>query len=276
VDHATRFGLTFDTLSGEWGNGFDNEAVRRAVDRTRPEWMWFVHCETSTGVLNDLEMLKSISAEREIRLCADCISSVGTVSVDLQGVSFASCVSGKGLASYPGLAMVFHNDDELPISRALPRYLDLGLFAASQGVPFTVSSNLVYALKVALEQRKAGETTDAIAQLSAWARQRLRELGFCTLGQDHEVSPAVITIACPPTTNSGCLGRKLEEAGYALSYRSLYLLQRNYLQICLMGEVSRGEVGNLLDELEKYTFGLDRSHQGESLPQAPPLLPATP
>ena len=256
VDHAARFGLSFDTLSDRWGNGFDPGAILQVVDRTPAlDWIWFVHCETSTGVLNDLDMLKRVCAERAITLCADCISSIGTIPVDLHGVAYASCVSGKGLASLPGLAMVFHSDRLLPAPGELPRYLDLGLYAASRGIPFTVSSNLVCALMTALEQRKTGDMSRGIAELSAWARRRLRELGFHTLGPDSKVSPAVITIACPPTTRSEHLGRRLEEAGYALSYRSQYLLEKNYLQVCLMGNVSRHRVSALLDKLERCAAG---------------------
>ena len=44
-----------------------------------------------------------------MKLCADCISSVGLAPVNLEGVYLASAASGKGLAGYPGLCMVFHN-----------------------------------------------------------------------------------------------------------------------------------------------------------------------
>ena len=44
------------------------------------------------------------------------------------------------------------------------------------------------------------------------------------------------TIALPPLVNSVALGDALLEAGYELSYKSRYLVERNWIQICLMGE----------------------------------------
>ncbi len=243
VDHATRFKLSFETLMVEWGDIFDPDAIIEAIDSSPGVvWLWAVHCETSTGILNDLEKLKKICAERGILLCLDCISSIGTIPIDLQGVYLASGVSGKGLGAFPGLSMVFYSHNVLPSPTLLPRYLDLGLYATSKGIPFTISSNLVYALRMALEHHQPDKAFGEIAELSVWVKASLRDLGFGIIGPEAHLSPAVITIALPPTMSSESVGRRLEEAGYALSYRSQYLLERNWVQICLMGECSRERI----------------------------------
>ena len=91
-------GLAFETLEVEWGRVIDRGMIEAALARDgATDWLWAVHCETSTGVLNDLGTIKEICAVRDIRLSMDCISSIGTVPVDLRGVHLASCVSGKGL-----------------------------------------------------------------------------------------------------------------------------------------------------------------------------------
>jgi aspartate aminotransferase-like enzyme len=254
IDQATRFGLLFETLKVDWGEAFNPDSIRWIIDRNSEiKWLWAVHCETSTGVLNDLEMLKEISTKRGIRLCVDCVGSIGTVPLDLGGVYFASAVSGKGLGGFPGLSMVFYNHKILPSPKALPRYLDLGLYAACDGIPFTVSSNLLYALKTALENFRPTERFDYIANLSVWLRSRLREMGFNIVAPDKHSSPAVITIALPEWLSSEDLGRQLEEEGYMLSYRSEYLLKRNWIQICLMGECSREMISSLLNVLEGFS-----------------------
>ena len=61
--------------------------------RAKPAWLWFVHCETSTGMLNDLGAFSRLCADSGTRLCVDAISSIGTVPVDLRGAYFASGVS---------------------------------------------------------------------------------------------------------------------------------------------------------------------------------------
>ena len=250
LDHARRMLLRFEPLRADWGRPLEREMIEAALDRAGgPEWLWAVHCETSTGVLNDLEMLKDICADREIKLVADCISSIGTVPLDLAGVYLGSCVSGKGLGSYPGLSMVFHDHEVHPAPHALPRYLDLGLHAVKDGVPFTMSSNLVHALDAALHRFDVADPFDETAKVATWLRRGLRELGYRIVAPDEHSSPAVITIELPMGAPSSQVGRRLEDAGYYLSYNSAYLLERNWIQVCLMGETAKETLAPLLDAM---------------------------
>ncbi|MGB7292159.1 MAG: aminotransferase class V-fold PLP-dependent enzyme [Thermodesulfobacteriota bacterium] len=235
IDHARRFGLHFRILKIDWGMAYDRDQILRSLDQ-EPDigWLWAVHCETSTGVLNDLEMLKSICLDRGIRLCLDCVSSIGTIPTDLNGIYLASGVSGKGLGAFPGLSMVFYNHEIIPLSKNIPRYLDIGLYSISEGIPFTISSNLIYALKKALERFDSEDRYRELEELSSWLRGELRNIGFNILAPDEHSSPALITIDLPRWISSESLGRLLEEKGYLLSYRSRYLMKRNWIQISLM------------------------------------------
>jgi aspartate aminotransferase-like enzyme len=240
LDHATRQGLEFEIYQIGWGEPFDYAEIRRRLDQN-PQlgWLWATHCETSTGILNELPALQQLCAGRNVKLCLDCISSIGTVAVDLSGVYLASCVSGKALASYPGLSMVFYSHPLTEPSKSLPRYLDLGYYASQAGIPFTHSSNLIYALQTALNRINWQEKFNQIAEVAVWLRQRLREVGLQIVAPDAHASPAVVTIALPSEINSRNLGNQLRSAGYLLSCNSGYLLQRNWIQVCLMGEWSR-------------------------------------
>lgn len=245
IDAATRQKLGFEVCQAGWGEPFDYAEIRRRLEANPSiRWIWAVHCETSTGILNDLEALKALCAEKQVKLCLDCISSIGTVPVRLDGVYLASCVSGKALASFPGLSMVFYNH-ELQQAPSLPRYLDLGYYAAQQGVPFTTSSNLVYALQTALKRIAWPEKYAQIAEVSVWLRQRLRELGFQIVAPDAHAAPAVVSIALPGDLPSKTIGMRLKKAGYLLSYNSAYLLKRNWIQICTMGEWTREHLEKL-------------------------------
>jgi aspartate aminotransferase-like enzyme len=268
VDHAQRLGLSFDALRFAWGQAFDLAEVRRRLEREpRPHWLWCTHCETSTGVLNDLNRLKALCAEFEVKLGLDCISSVGTVPVDLRGVFLASCASGKGLRSYPGLSMVFYHHSVAP-NPALPRYLDLGTYAAQPGVPFTFSSNLLHALHAAVKRVRWEDRFAGLVELCAWLRTRLRELGFELIADGAETSPAVVTIALPSDLDSVKVGGLIQESGYLISCNSEYLRRRNWIQVCLMGECAREKVVSLLNALHRTCFRVGRG-AAEKAPRAP-------
>lgn len=256
IDHAARFGLDFEPLAIGWGETFELPAVQRRLKQGDIRWLWAVHCETSTGVLNDLEGLKRLSQETGVLLCMDCVSSIGTVPLDLRGVYLASGASGKGLGAFPGLCLVFYNEPIPSAPTRLPRYLDLGFYAENRGVPFTFSSNLLYALKTALarfDRRKAFHETAALAR---WLREELRAMGLRIVAEDAHMAPAVITIALPPSISVEKLGGELERDGFYLSYKSRYLLDRNWIQICLMGDYSSKWCAALLQKLrERFATG---------------------
>ena len=193
-------------------------------------------------------------AARGAKLCLDCISTIGTMPVDLSGVYLASGSSGKGLRAYPGLAMVFYHHEVAPAPDRLPRYLDLGLCAQEQGIPFTFSSNLLHALHAAVRRVNLERRFEEIAGLSAGLRLRLAEMGFDLVGKDTQTSPAVITIALPPEMNSIKIGEAMQEAGYLLSYNSEYLRRKNWIQICLMGECPREKIVPVANALNRVCF----------------------
>jgi len=256
VDHARRFGLAFDVLNQPWGEPFDLEAVtRKLAGRSPSGWLWFVHCETSTGVLNDLDAMKAICSRAGAVLCVDAISSIGNVPVDFRGVHLASGVSGKGLGSFPGLAMVFYHDDIRPAPERLPRYLDIGLYANADGVPFTQSSNLVRALGAAVTASDWPARFRAVDEATRWLRARLTLLGLSIVARDDDrqslrhAAPGVVTIALPDAIDSAAIGVALQQQGFLVSVNSQYLLQRNWIQICLMGETSREQLAAVSNAL---------------------------
>ncbi len=255
VNHAERMGLRYDAYAHEWGKPFDYAALKLLLESASYSWLWAVHSETSTGMLNDIPVLKEYCRRGGTRLALDCINSVGTLPVDLSGVSLASTVSGKGLGSYSGLSMVFYDHELQPIRERLPRYLDLGLYAARDGIPFTMSSNLVYALSTALGRFDSTRMFDEIRETSLWLRGRLRSLGFRIVAGDSDMAPAVITLALPLAMplplNSVYFGERLARAGFLTSYESQYLRSRNWVQICLMGEISMWDMESLLDSITK-------------------------
>jgi aspartate aminotransferase-like enzyme/GNAT superfamily N-acetyltransferase len=252
VDHARRAGLSFELSAVSWGEAFDPATVEREFRRSpSPAWVWAVHCETSTGVLNDLATLKALCGGHAAQLCLDCISSLGNLPVDLEGVWLATSVSGKGLGAFPGLALVFCNHTVPPAPDRLPRYLDLGLYAAHDGVPFTHSSNLVAALETALLRFDTGTPFAQTAALTAWLREQLRAVGLRLVAPDEHAAPAIVTIALPRETSAEKLGEQLEREGYLLSYRSGYLVTRNWIQIGLMGDCSPDRLAALLRSLAR-------------------------
>jgi aspartate aminotransferase-like enzyme len=231
ISQAKRFELDFLTFEVEWGKAFNARDINVFLDQnSQIGWMWAVHSETSTGVLNDTDELSKICRERDIRLCLDCISSVGIVPVRLESVFLASCSSGKALCSFPGLSMVFHNH-EIAVSAHIPKYLDLGFTESENGIPFTVSSNLVYALLKAVESLENPEAVfKDIKEKSNLIRIGLEGSNFKIINHETISSPAIITIELPGNLNGVELGKSLGSRNCFISYNSGYLIKKNWVQ----------------------------------------------
>ena len=251
VAHAAGFGLRADVMRWPWGDPLDLEAIARRLGQPPAVgWMWAVHVETSTGVLNDVDALTTLCRRSDAKLCVDAISSLGLVPLDLREVSFASGVSGKGLGAFPGLALVLYHHDIQPSTSGVPRYLDLGLYAGD-GVPFTHSSNLLRALQTSIGRVNWERRFRIVAERSAGLRARLRELGFHVVAADADAAPGIVTIALPATLPSVPTGGELERLGFAVACHSRYLRDRNWIQISLMGHPSSRQLHAVVDALHR-------------------------
>jgi aspartate aminotransferase-like enzyme len=250
VDHARRCQLDHIVLRSEWGEPIDHDALRSVIEQDASiTWIWFVHGETSTGVLNDIEMVRDAISGRDMRICLDAISTLGNVPVHLEHIALASAVSGKGLASVAGLSMVFANVPFVD-GRHIPRYLDLSLYEASDAIPFTIGSPLLSALHQSLLITDPIIQINKIAQLNQLLRYELADLNDLLIAR-RSPAPFILSIAMPPDLSSVAFGDALDRDGWSVSYRSTYLIERNWIQVALMGQVNESDVRALAAELKR-------------------------
>ena len=249
IDHAARMRLAAVPVRTAWGSRLDLDRIEQAIVAVGARWMWVVVGETSTGMLNDVTSLRDLSRRYGVALCLDCVSAIGAVPLDLTGVHLASGAAGKALAALPGVSFVFYDHDPRPEPQRLPRYLDLGYYAACGGVPFTQSSNLVAALDAALEQFAGGQPFVAVAERSRRLRSQLRARAIPVLVDDDDALPAVLTIPVPSGTRASAIGDWLKRQGLLVAYQSEYLAARNWLQIALMGEGDANGLTRLVEAL---------------------------
>jgi aspartate aminotransferase-like enzyme len=88
---------------------------------------------------------------------------------------------------------------------------------------------------------------------STQLRRGLRAAGLAPVASD-DAFHAVTTLAVPPPLDAVRVGRALEDAGFALHYRTAPLRERNWIQVCLMGEArSASDVSALLRALGRAT-----------------------
>jgi aspartate aminotransferase-like enzyme len=249
---ATRFGLQPRLLSWEWGQTWNLEQVDAALaDEPPGSWVWGVHQESSTGVLNDLNGLVSLAKRRGIRVCLDCISSLGAVPFDLRNVYLASGATGKSLGAFAGASLIFADRKALEaVDRSgIPSYLDVAAALASDGPCYTFPSQTLFALETALEEyaspQRAKTSFDRYAELGRYVRQQLRLLGLEPLAREESSCPVVTTFTPPGLESSQAFVKRCQKWRFAIGGQSAYLSKRRLVQIATMGAVTHELVSPL-------------------------------
>jgi len=254
LQQVARFGLQPRVLSWEWGQPWDLDEVEFALaEEPAGSWIWGVHLESSTGVLNDLPGLVQRARAHGIRLCADCISSLGAVPLDLRGVHLATGATGKSLGAYAGVAIIFADAatlTDLDMSR-VPSYLDIPAALATRGPRYTFPSPVVQALDAALAEYatpdKAHSRYERYAALGAFVRRQLREIGLEPLAGDAWACPVVTTFAPPGDESSEAMVDRCRQWGYVIGGQSGYLAERRLVQIATMGAMTREACAGLFE-----------------------------
>jgi aspartate aminotransferase-like enzyme len=245
IDQASRISLDFVFHKIGWGEIFDIALIRQLIIENGARWISFTHCETSTGVVNDLNRLLAIARENQCECYVDCMSTIGTQPLDLSGVTMATASSGKGLASIPGLALIFSNIDPQP-SPGIPSYLDLGQYFAKSGVPFTISSNLVEALNVSIRQKLSAQHYNLIARYQNLIANMLQQSSLAPFSQRQSF---VFTLI--PHENYLPMLDQFRENELVVSFESEYLRKRKWIQLALFNYYSEDELDEVVTRLKK-------------------------
>lgn len=157
------YGVKTVNINVEYGKAVEPEAVEEVLRKDKAIKVVFAtQCETSTGVLHDIEAVAAVTKKYSTLLAVDAITGVGVhpLLMDVWGVDIAVTGSQKGCMIPPGIALLAVRPTAWEaIEKAdLPRYYwDLRKMRDAlkkDTTPFTPAISLVRALKVAVNMIK--------------------------------------------------------------------------------------------------------------------------
>jgi aspartate aminotransferase-like enzyme len=206
-------------------------------------------------VLNNLSALVRLAQRRDVRVCADCVSSIGAVPLDLSEVYLASGTSGKALGSYSGVAIVFADRNALQNInvRRVPSYLDLPATLANKGPRFTFPAALIQSLAAALSAYDPADCElryATLAALGCHVRRKLRRVGLAPMARECDAGPTIVTFTPPHEMTSSAFVDLCHSWGFLIGGQSGYLAERRLVQIATMGAITRAACAPLFERLE--------------------------
>ncbi len=167
IEVAGRTGAQVTVLERPWGEVFDLNQLREALQKVRPKVLSIVHAETSTGAWQPIEQLGALCHEFDALLVVDAVTSLGCVplAVDAWGIDAVFSCSQKGLGCPPGLAPVSFSARALAAlekrkSKVQSWYLDLSIIRKYLGedrayhhtAPISMNYALYEGLRLLLEE----------------------------------------------------------------------------------------------------------------------------
>jgi len=160
-DIVGRLGGRLIRVDAPWGKTIDPNAVREAVNGKSPKVLAIVHAETSTGVCQPLEEIKTIAKDAGALFLVDMVTSLGgmDVAIDRMGIDAAYSGTQKCISCPPGLSPISFSPAAMDVlkNRKTPVaswYLDMSMVSSYWGnerkYHHTAPINMNYALREAL------------------------------------------------------------------------------------------------------------------------------
>jgi len=211
------YNINYHLIDVEWGKSLD---IQRVADKLSSDpsikCVYATLCETSTGVVYDIEGLGKIVKGTNALLVVDAVSGLGAVDIQTDNWHIDVVVSGsqKGLMIPPGLAFISLNQRawDAVEKATLPRYyFDLRKAKksiAKNQTPFTCSVSLLFALQESLSRIRQEGLKNVLARharLAEATRAGIKGLGLEVFSASP--SNAVTAVRVP----EGIDGEKLVE-----------------------------------------------------------------
>ncbi|OIK10228.1 2-aminoethylphosphonate--pyruvate transaminase [Bacillus sp. MUM 116] len=257
-------GLNYQEYSVEYDQ-WPNESELRKILEEDPELthIVMVHCETTTGILNPLEMVSNLSKEYGKTLIIDAMSSFGGMEINVAdlGIDYLISSANKCIQGVPGFGFVIAKQEKLLACKGNSRSLSLDLYDQWKGMDhdgkwrFTSPTHVVAAFSKALDELV--EEGGILARFTRYQnnnrmlRERLRKIGFHAYISPEKQSPIISTFLFPNGEfDFDDFYSFLKERGYVIYPGKL--TDADTFRIGNIGEIYQVDIQELCDFIEEY------------------------
>jgi len=172
-----------------------------------------VHCETSSGVINDVEEVARVVRAKQpsAAVFVDAMSSFGAVPLLINNIDYLVSSANKCLEGVPGFGYAICRKEKLAQCKGNSRSLSLDLYDQVQNLDktsqfrFTPPTHTILAFKQALDEFWAeGGVAGRAARYQAnraILKTKLNEMGFRQLVPEQHAGYIITSYLCPPHPN---------------------------------------------------------------------------
>ncbi|MDD5617831.1 MAG: alanine--glyoxylate aminotransferase family protein [Candidatus Omnitrophica bacterium] len=157
------FGANVELVKVEWGKAVDPKLIKSILEKDNSiKAVFATHCETSTGVVTDIQSLGNIIKNTNAIFVVDAISSLGALDIKTDDWAIDMLISGsqKGLMLPPGLGFISVSAKAqklIDVCKNPRYYFDLRTAKKAwekTDTPFTPAITLIIALNEVLKEMR--------------------------------------------------------------------------------------------------------------------------
>ncbi len=172
-----------------------------------------VHCETTTGIFNDLESIGQVVKKHDKEFIVDAMSSFGAVPVDFKkaGIDYLISSSNKCIEGVPGFSFIIAKKESLLKTEGQSRTLSLDIYDQWKGLEqtgqfrFTPPTHTILAFNQAIKE--LFDEGGVVARASRYKKnnellvQGMRNLGFKEYLSPDKQGYIITSFLYPEDTN---------------------------------------------------------------------------
>jgi len=200
---AAAYGAKVLRVDAPWGQGIDALQIQeQLIQHPEIKVVFATHCETSTGVLHDIESIAAVVKPTQALLVVDAVSSLGgaDLKMDAWGVDIVITGSQKALMLPPGLTFLALSEKAWQVvnGNQSPRfYFDLRAYRkklVESTSPYTPNVTMILGLVEVLNMIEAEGLQNVFARhqlMKEMTRAAGRALGLPLFAPDRVAAPTV-------------------------------------------------------------------------------------
>lgn len=263
-DIAKHACLDYKILNFKYNETPDAEIIAKEIESDPAiTHVSMVHCETTSGILNDIAAVaKAVKALGRVFI-VDAMSSFGGIDIEVEklGIDYIISSANKCIQGVPGFSFIICKKSELEKCEGNAVSLSLDLYDQWKGMDkdgkwrFTSPTHVVLAFAKALEELEAeGGVKARFARYSennCLLIEKMTALGFCTYLNSNQ-SPIITTFLCPDTEdfNFEKMYNFIKERGYAIYPGKV--TDADVFRIGNIGEIYTEDIEKLCDIFEEF------------------------
>ncbi len=189
-----------------------------------------IHCETTSGILNDIESVSKTVKEAGRTMLVDAMSSLGGIEIPVEewGIDFIISSANKCIQGVPGFSFIVCNREKLMECEGQSRSLSLDIYAQWKEMDvdgkwrFTSPTHVVLAFRQAMEELQIEGGVVAREKRyrdnNEYLITKMKEMGIETYIGGENQSPIITTFLYPDNHNFSFVEmyQYIKERGYAI------------------------------------------------------------